>query len=211
MGLSSLPAPSEGGVLCLLLANAALSISIVKGTVRSVLDRFVAIHSESSSSDTTEEYPSESLELHSNPASGYIGEFQSRFPAIRFDTVCRCKQPEHDCSVCLTPFELESEINRLSCGHFFHKACLEKWLGYWNTTCPLCRLCLMGEEVTSSSLWKASILLLMSTFHVFACKKERIAIECVRQGRICRILQLHAMIEAWCIIDKIGPWWDPKF
>ncbi|KAJ4842550.1 hypothetical protein Tsubulata_039555 [Turnera subulata] len=148
MGLSSLPAPSEG-VLCVLLVNTALSISIVKGIVRSIL-HIVGIHLESSSpsSDYTED-PSESIELHANPADGYIEEFRNRLPAIRFDTVCSCKRPEHDCSVCLTRFEPESEINRLSCGHCFHKVCLEKWLDYWNITCPLCRSPLMGEEDTS--------------------------------------------------------------
>ncbi|KHG03908.1 RING-H2 finger ATL43 -like protein [Gossypium arboreum] len=42
-------------------------------------------------------------------------------PSTRYDAVCSGSQPEHDCSVCLTRFEPESEINRLSCGHLFHK------------------------------------------------------------------------------------------
>ncbi|CAN7048792.1 unnamed protein product [Brassica rapa subsp. trilocularis] len=36
MGLSSLPGPSEG-MLCVILVNTALSISIFKGILRSVL------------------------------------------------------------------------------------------------------------------------------------------------------------------------------
>lgn len=148
MGLSSLPAPSEG-VLCILLVNTALSISIVKGIVRTIL-HIVGIClsssvSPSSSSDSTQN-PTDSFEFHLSASESYIEEFKSRSPAIRFETVCSCKQPEHECSVCLTQFELESEINRLSCGHLFHKACLEKWLEYWNITCPLCRTPLMPEE-----------------------------------------------------------------
>ncbi|XWS75919.1 hypothetical protein CRYUN_Cryun01aG0132900 [Craigia yunnanensis] len=146
MGLSSLPAPSEG-VLCVLLVNTALSISIVKGIIRSIL-HIVGIHLSSSSSDSVEN-PSESFDFCLNTYDNYIEEFQSRTPAIRFDAVCSCKRPEHNCSVCLTQFEPESEINCLSCGHLFHKVCLEKWMNYWNVTCPLCRTPLLPEEEAS--------------------------------------------------------------
>ncbi|GKV41240.1 hypothetical protein SLEP1_g48805 [Rubroshorea leprosula] len=154
MGLSSLPAPSEG-VLCVLLVNTALSISIVKGIIRSIL-HVVGIHLSSSSSSSlpsdSVETPSESLEFRLSPSDGYIEEFRNRTPTIRFDAVCNCKQDEHDCSVCLTQFEPESEVNCLSCGHLFHNVCLEKWLNYWNITCPLCRTPLLPEE-DASCFW----------------------------------------------------------
>ncbi|GLT51135.1 hypothetical protein SLA2020_245650 [Shorea laevis] len=155
MGLSSLPAPSEG-VLCVLLVNTALSISIVKGIIRSIL-HVVGIHLSSSSSSSSlpsdsVETPSESLEFCLSPSDSYIEEFRNRTPTIRFDAVCNCKQDEHDCSVCLTQFEPESEVNCLSCGHLFHKVCLEKWLNYWNITCPLCRTPLLPEE-DASCFW----------------------------------------------------------
>lgn len=148
MGLSSLPAPSEG-VLCVLLVNTALSISIFKGIVRAIL-HVIGIHlSATPSSSDSPEPTSEPFEFRRNPSETCMEEFRSRNPAIRFDTVCSCKRPEHDCAVCLTQFEPDSEINHLPCGHFFHKVCLEKWLDYWNITCPLCRTPLMPEEETS--------------------------------------------------------------
>jgi len=153
MGLSSLPAPSEG-VLCILLVNTALSISIVKGIVRTIL-HIVGIHltsaSASPSSTDSTQNPPESFE-YCNTSESYIEEFKNRTPAIRFDTVCSYKQPEHECSVCLNQFEPESEINQLSCGHLFHKVCLGKWLDYWNITCPLCRTPLLPEE-EATCLW----------------------------------------------------------
>ncbi|CAL1407968.1 unnamed protein product [Linum trigynum] len=161
MGLSTLPSPSEG-VLCLLLVNTAMSISIVKGILRSIL-HIVGIHLPPSSppySEFTEEPTMDPFEFstttsdafidqfRSRAASeGYIEEFRSRSPPTRFDKVCRT---EHDCSVCLTRFNPESEINRLSCGHIFHMVCLEKWLDYWNITCPLCRSPLMPEKEDAS-------------------------------------------------------------
>ncbi|KAJ6319397.1 hypothetical protein OIU78_014920 [Salix suchowensis] len=102
MGLSSLPAPSEG-VLCVILVNTALSISIVKGIVRSIL-HIVGIRLSPSSpsaslpsSDNAED-TIDSFEFHFSPPENYIEEFRSKMPSIRFDTVCCSKQPEHDCS-----------------------------------------------------------------------------------------------------------------
>ena len=151
MGLSSLPSPSEG-VLCALLVNTVLSISIFKGIVRTIL-HIVGIHLSSSSNSPSPspnasqtQSPPEPLEFLLRPSESFIEEFRSRTPTLRFDSVCSCERPEHDCCVCLTRFEPESEINRLSCGHLFHKVCLEKWLDYWNITCPLCRNPLMPED-----------------------------------------------------------------
>lgn len=154
MGLSSLPAPSEG-VLCVILMNTALSISIVKSIIRTIL-HIVGIHLQPSSSSSSQsaqssteylENSSASILLYQTHPDTYIEEFRSRTPTVRFDTICGCKKPyERECSVCLTNFEPESEINHLGCGHVFHKVCLDKWLDYWNITCPLCRTPLMPEE-----------------------------------------------------------------
>lgn len=153
MGLSSLPAPSEG-MLCIILVNTVRSISIFKGIVRSILHivgislSASSVLSSSSASPQPDfrESSTEPFDFRVAPADGYIEEFRSRVPAIRFDAVCSCKEVEHDCSVCLTEFEPDSEVNHLSCGHLFHKVCLEKWLDYWNITCPLCRTPILPEE-----------------------------------------------------------------
>nr|DAD23709.1 TPA_asm: hypothetical protein HUJ06_025172 [Nelumbo nucifera] len=68
MGLSSLPAPSEG-VLCVLLVNTALSISIFKGILRSIL-HIVGIRLSllSSPSDSFETAPPEPFEFRVTPS-----------------------------------------------------------------------------------------------------------------------------------------------
>ncbi|XP_050204415.1 probable E3 ubiquitin-protein ligase XERICO [Mercurialis annua] len=157
MGLSTLPAPSDG-ILCVLLVNTAVSISIFKGIVRAILHivgiRLSFFSSSTPSSDYTEDL-TDPIEYRFPQSETYINEFRSRTPTARFDSVSNCKQLEHhDCSVCLTQFEPESEINCLSCGHLFHKVCLEKWLDYWNVTCPLCRSPVMpSEDDMSSCYW----------------------------------------------------------
>ncbi|XP_010547192.1 PREDICTED: probable E3 ubiquitin-protein ligase XERICO [Tarenaya hassleriana] len=155
MGLSSLPAPSEG-MLCVILVNTALSISIVKGIVRSIL-HIVGLSSSSAASDPTEAYPDEAYDLRIYASEyNYVEEFRSQTPSVRFKSIFGCQQQQclgfdHRCSVCLTEFEPESEINKLECGHVFHKACLEKWIDYRNITCPLCRNPLLPQEDLSSS------------------------------------------------------------
>ena len=53
---------------------------------------------------------------------------------------------EDTCSICqerLTTYSIIRQIDR--CNHFFHQACIEKWLGE-HTTCPLCMQNIKGDE-----------------------------------------------------------------
>ncbi|KAE9596022.1 putative transcription factor C2H2 family [Lupinus albus] len=145
MGLPNILSPSEG-ILCCFLRKGVFAISIVKGIVMIIL-HILGINLSSSNNS---QYPPElfefpeSFELLDSPSgSTYIEEIKSQTPTLRFDSLCCYKQTEVECIVCLTQFEPESEINHLSCGHIFHKVCLEKWLNYLNITCPLCRAPLM--------------------------------------------------------------------
>ncbi|RAL37540.1 hypothetical protein DM860_000234 [Cuscuta australis] len=47
--------------------------------------------------------------------------------------------PAVECAVCLCRMEHGEEVRDLRCGHVFHKACLDRWLGTGGLTCPLCR------------------------------------------------------------------------
>ncbi|XP_020218128.1 probable E3 ubiquitin-protein ligase RHA1A [Cajanus cajan] len=59
------------------------------------------------------------------------------------------------CAVCLTEFEENDEIRRLAnCGHIFHGGCLERWMGYDQRTCPLCRTAFKADH--NHTLWVAS-------------------------------------------------------
>ncbi|KAK4430151.1 putative E3 ubiquitin-protein ligase XERICO [Sesamum alatum] len=44
-----------------------------------------------------------------------------------------------ECAVCLCKIDEGDEVRELRCDHLFHRACLDRWLGYGRMTCPLCR------------------------------------------------------------------------
>lgn len=139
MGLSPYSNPSDAGMLCVILVNTAISISIMKEIVYSIL-HVVGIRITSSSNQAL----TESLEHRGSPSETYMEEFRSQTPSVRYISLCR--STKQDCSVCLMKFKPDAEINRLTCGHVFHKMCLEKWLKYWNVTCPLCRNQMMSTK-----------------------------------------------------------------
>lgn len=143
MAISSYSTPADSGVLFVILANTAMSISIVKEIVRSIL-HVIGIRIASWEELSVE--PSELADCHRSPSESYTEEFRSRIPVMRYDAIFIRKCLKEECSICLTEFEPNTEVNRLSCGHVFHKLCLEKWLNYWNITCPLCRNYMMPQE-----------------------------------------------------------------
>jgi len=52
-----------------------------------------------------------------------------------------------DCSICLSKLKKKSVLKVTSCGHVFHKKCLEKYIStiHNSDTVPLCPLCRSGN------------------------------------------------------------------
>ncbi|KAK1374538.1 E3 ubiquitin-protein ligase RHA2B [Heracleum sosnowskyi] len=44
-----------------------------------------------------------------------------------------------ECAVCLCEINETDEIRELQCQHYFHGDCLDKWIAYRHSTCPVCR------------------------------------------------------------------------
>lgn len=42
------------------------------------------------------------------------------------------------CCICLAKYANNDDLRELSCGHFFHMECVDKWLKI-NALCPLCK------------------------------------------------------------------------
>ncbi|XVF10561.1 hypothetical protein REPUB_Repub07fG0193000 [Reevesia pubescens] len=78
-------------------------------------------------------------------------------PVVKFSDLV---DPPDSCAVCLYDFERENEIRRLTnCRHIFHRSCLDRWMGYDQQTCPLCRTSFVPDdmqETFNERLWAAS-------------------------------------------------------
>lgn len=60
----------------------------------------------------------------------------SALPLVRF-TSCLFSEERASCAVCLSEYELDESLRRLSCGHYFHRSCADQWLSQ-SKRCPLC-------------------------------------------------------------------------
>ena len=49
------------------------------------------------------------------------------------------KDTDTTCAICLASFAKHKFVWKLSCNHYFHYNCIEKWSDLKNYTCPLCR------------------------------------------------------------------------
>ncbi|XP_050373496.1 probable E3 ubiquitin-protein ligase XERICO [Argentina anserina] len=136
MGLSNFPGASEG-VLPVLVMNTVLSVALLKNMVRSVY-QVMSGANVVAASQNLEEDPDGYMEVAR----------ESRLVSVaRYKSLCQHKKSKRErvapmvecCCVCLCGFEAEQEVSELSCKHFFHKGCLEKWFNNDHTTCPLCR------------------------------------------------------------------------
>uniref|UniRef100_A0A0D9X988 RING-type domain-containing protein n=1 Tax=Leersia perrieri TaxID=77586 RepID=A0A0D9X988_9ORYZ len=135
MGISSMPAPKDS-LVAYLLYNTAVSIAILADMVRAAMV-FLGLPVPPAAWEDGDD------QLAAIAAAAAVGptladRFRSSFSPARFGRR-RCGGAAPDCRVCLARFEPESVVNRLPCGHLFHRACLEKWLDYDHATCPLCR------------------------------------------------------------------------
>lgn len=59
-------------------------------------------------------------------------------PKKKIDQEMLGPEGKAECSICMDPVELESEVTVLPCKHWFHDQCIEMWLTQHNT-CPHCR------------------------------------------------------------------------
>ncbi|CAN0929344.1 Probable E3 ubiquitin-protein ligase XERICO [Linum grandiflorum] len=135
MGLSSFPTPS-GGILPLLVMNTVISVALLKNVLTSLL-QLVFMASSSSPSITNQDHDSELQTSRRRSISN------TQFRLLSSEAFEKGNnggtKTECCCCVCLCGFEDDEEVSELSCKHFFHKGCLQKWFDNRHVTCPLCR------------------------------------------------------------------------
>jgi len=64
-------------------------------------------------------------------------------PTVRFTE--ELKTSSAQCSICMTDYEDNEDVIRLSCEHFFHPDCIKDWLSHHNA-CPICRTSLGNSD-----------------------------------------------------------------
>jgi len=47
-------------------------------------------------------------------------------------------ESQSECVICLQNFEDSNEVYKLTCGHIYHKSCLDTWFTRQNS-CPMCK------------------------------------------------------------------------
>ena len=152
MGLSNFPSAAEG-VLPVLVMNTVLSVAFLKNMVRSLLQMVGA----SENPPNIEEDPDGFLQINArerrisitqfkslcHSRSNNMGKSKNRGGSGTGTTTTSCSSSAGCATmegcVCLCRFEADEEVSELSCKHFFHKGCLEKWFDNKHATCPLCR------------------------------------------------------------------------
>ncbi|KDP26691.1 hypothetical protein JCGZ_17849 [Jatropha curcas] len=136
MGLSSFPSAAEG-VLPILVMNTVLSVALLKNMVRSLLQVVGANWIPQDYEQDPDEFPRENARMRTIS----ITQFKSLTPHSNGGGSCSggSRGAIVECCVCLCGFEAEEEVSELSCKHFFHRGCLDKWIDNKHSTCPLCR------------------------------------------------------------------------
>lgn len=162
MGLSNFPTAAEG-VLPVLVMNSVLSVTLLKNMVRSVIQVMCGANYVNSSN--VEEDPDEFSSYFSSSSAEAVSR-ERKISITQFKSLCQNRSCDaknstsssisgisgsssssssrtitgtSECCVCLCGFEADEEVSELSCKHFFHKNCLDKWFHNKHTTCPLCR------------------------------------------------------------------------
>ncbi|GMJ10467.1 hypothetical protein HRI_004715900 [Hibiscus trionum] len=81
--------------------------------------------------------------------------FPYQIPAAIGSHNFNCKHDSGDddevveCAICLCKIDEDDEIRELRCDHLFHKVCLDRWVGYRRSTCPICRTSLTPRQLIS--------------------------------------------------------------
>ena len=152
MGLSNFPSAAEG-VLPVLVMNTVLSVALLKNMVRSLLQLVGASTSSNLDIEDSDGYQEEINNARERRIS--ITQFKSLCHDRYSSSSCEGSAAAGisdccsgsgggsgsgwantmECCVCLCGFEADEEVSELSCKHFFHKGCLEKWFEIGRASC----------------------------------------------------------------------------
>ncbi|GFQ01730.1 probable E3 ubiquitin-protein ligase xerico [Phtheirospermum japonicum] len=71
--------------------------------------------------------------------ASFLSEHVDDFNVACYKDIADDCRDSAECAVCLCKIDDDDEVRELRCDHFFHRVCLDRWLGYGHMTCPVCR------------------------------------------------------------------------
>lgn len=63
----------------------------------------------------------------------------SKFTNIILDDKNIADYQDNSCNICLSNYDINDNLIKLPCNHYFHKDCISNWLCKENVNCPICR------------------------------------------------------------------------
>ena len=85
------------------------------------------------------ESASDVSEVPSLSSSSLIGDTDGALPTENGKTVCWTFDSKPECVLCYETVTDGQKAAMLTCGHQFHKECIDLWLHRYNHNCPICR------------------------------------------------------------------------
>ncbi|XP_010262120.1 PREDICTED: E3 ubiquitin-protein ligase RHA2A-like [Nelumbo nucifera] len=95
--------------------------------------------------------------FHINSSNGDASDDVGGDPGVRRyftlnQPAAESETKQAECAICLCKIEEGEEIRELRCEHLFHRVCLDRWIGYRQSSCPLCRGSIMPASRMTARL-----------------------------------------------------------
>uniref|UniRef100_A0A1D1XHX7 RING-type E3 ubiquitin transferase n=1 Tax=Anthurium amnicola TaxID=1678845 RepID=A0A1D1XHX7_9ARAE len=90
-------------------------------------------------------------EAAAGPQSSQVTRVIPLYKYRKEDAAGAGKEPDGQCSVCLSVFAEGEDVRRLpKCEHLFHAPCIDTWLSS-HASCPLCRACVVSPAAPAAA------------------------------------------------------------
>ncbi|KAI3987800.1 hypothetical protein MKX01_018783 [Papaver californicum] len=127
-------------------------LSIIKLFISSLLQ----VLGFAKSADDSEDIIPRQTEFDDSVVASSADLIRRALPAVKFEDLILTRKvnasdQDSSCAICLCEYEGPDEIIPLmNCRHIFHESCLDRWMVNYQTTCPLCRTCLVPIHIESN-------------------------------------------------------------
>ncbi|CAM0951201.1 unnamed protein product [Alopecurus aequalis] len=137
-------------------------VLLVSGMLHVLRRLFLKTHRANARAEAVERQLQQLFHLHEDGAGPGLDQATiDALPAFAYAELSgsgsAAKGRQFDCAVCLCEFAADDRLRLLPlCGHAFHVACIDTWLGS-SSTCPLCRTALSVRALATAAAGAAAV------------------------------------------------------